>query len=209
MLVAMVIIFGRPACDHDLGLARMLLGVQHVVRQPSPSRSDARQQFGIFDRGGADQHRLAALVTVPDVVDDRLVFLLCVLIDLVHAVFADHRMVRRDHHRLEAVNLLKLVGLGVRRAGHAGKLLVHAEIILEGDRRQRLVLVLDRHAFLRLDRLVQAVRPAPPRHQAPGEFVDDDDLVVLHHVLLVAVEQRSARATRRYRWCIRLMLAAS
>jgi hypothetical protein len=36
---------------------------------------------------------------------------------------------------------------------------------------------------------VQAVRPAPARHQAAGEFVDDHHFAVLHHVLLVAVEQ--------------------
>ena len=52
------------------------------------------------------------------------------------------------------------------------------------------------HAFLRLDRLVQAVGPAPARHQAAGELVDDDDLAVLHDVVLVAVVQR-VRAQRR------------
>ena len=63
------------------------------------------------------------------------------------------------------------------------------------------------HAFLRLDRLVQAVGPAAARHQAAGELVDDD---------------RPRRPARRsagrggysacarsaaYRWCISVMLA--
>ena len=69
------------------------------------------------------------------------------------------------------------------------QLAVHAEVVLEGDRGQRLVLALDLHAFLGLDRLVQAVAPAPARHQAAGELVDDDHLAVLHHVVLVAVVQ--------------------
>ena len=51
------------------------------------------------------------------------------------------------------------------------------------------------HAFLRLDRLVQAVGPAAPGHQAAGELVDDDHLAVLHDVVLVAVVQR-VRAQR-------------
>ena len=105
-------------------------------------------------------------------------------------------LVRRDDDRLEAVDLLELVRFGVRRAGHAGELPVHAEVVLERDRRERLVLVLDLDAFLRFDRLVQAVGPAPARHQAAGELVDDDDLAVLHDVVLVAVEQR-VRAQRR------------
>jgi hypothetical protein len=64
------------------------------------------------------------------------------------------------------------------------------------------------HAFLGLDRLVQAVRPAAARHQAAGEFVDDDHLAVLHHVMLVLVEQVWARSAA-YRWCTSVMLAGS
>ena len=75
------------------------------------------------------------------------------------------------------------------RAGHAGELLVHAEIVLEGDRGQRLVLRLDRHVLLGFQRLVQAFREAAARHHAAGEFVDDDDLVVADDVVLVALEQ--------------------
>ena len=70
------------------------------------------------------------------------------------------------------------------------ELLVLAEVVLEGDGRERLVLALDLDLLLGFDRLVQAVAPAPPRHQAAGELVDDDDLAVLHHVVDVAVEQR-------------------
>ena len=80
-----------------------------------------------------------------------------------------------DHH-VEVVDLLELDRFGVRRAGHAGELLVHAEIVLEGDRRERLVLAFDLDVFLGLDRLVQPVAPAPARHQPAGELVDDDDL---------------------------------
>ena len=86
--------------------------------------------------------------------------------------------------------MCELFGFGVGRAGHAGKLLVLAEVVLEGDRRERLVLALDLHLLLGLDRLVQAVAPAAARHQAAGELVDDDDLAVFDHVVHVEVEQR-------------------
>jgi hypothetical protein len=79
--------------------------------------------------------------------------------------------------------------LGHRRAGHAGQLRIQAEIVLEGDRGQRLVLGLDLDVFLGLERLVQAFRIAAARHHAAGELVDDDDLVVLDDVVLVALEQ--------------------
>ncbi len=47
-----------------------------------------------------------------------------------------------------------------------------------------------RHALLRLDRLVQPLRPAPALEDAPGELVDDLDLAVDHRVVDVALVQR-------------------
>ena len=88
-----------------------------------------------------------------------------------------------------SVDLLELRGFRIGRTGHAGQLLVHAEVVLEGDGGQRLVLALDLDAFFGFDGLVQSVRPAPARHQAAGELVDDDDFVVFHHVVFVALEE--------------------
>ena len=51
-------------------------------------------------------------------------------------------------------------------------------------------LALDAQAFLRLDRLVQALAPAPAGHLATGELVDDDDLAVLDDVVAIPLVQR-------------------
>ena len=98
--------------------------------------------------------------------------------------------VRRNDDDLEAIDLLEFVGLGVGRAGHAGKLAVHAEVVLEGDGRDRLILFADLDAFLRFDRLMQAVGPATAGHGAAGEFVDDDDFAAPHDVFDVALVDR-------------------
>jgi hypothetical protein len=68
---------------------------------------------------------------------------------------------------------------------------------------------MDLHAFLGLDRLVQAVRPAPARHGAAGELVDDHHLAVLDDVLDVAPEQRVGAQRRVQRCCISMMFLAS
>ena len=149
-----------------------------------------RQRFVVFNRGGADQHRLAALKAVLDVVDDGLRFFLRCAKHLIHFINTNHRAMRRDDYRFQPVNLLELERLGIRRAGHAGQFFIHAEIVLESNRRQRLVFLLDRHAFLGFHRLVQTFRPAPAGHQPPGKFIDDDHFIVLHHVVLVKVIQR-------------------
>ncbi|OIQ76012.1 hypothetical protein GALL_423160 [mine drainage metagenome] len=119
-----------------------------------------------------------------------MIFFIRGAVDLVHHVAAHHGIVGRDHHGFQAIDLVELECLGVGCAGHASQLAIHAEIILEGDRRQRLVLLLNRHAFLGFDRLMQAVGPAAARHHATGKLVHDDNLAILHHVVLVAMEQR-------------------
>ncbi|MNS13705.1 hypothetical protein D3C72_453040 [compost metagenome] len=173
---------------HDLGFAGVLLGVQHFVRQLGLFQ-EARQQLGVFDAGRTHQHRLATLMAVADVFEDRVVLFRIGLEDLIVLVLADHRLVGRDDDRFKPVDFLELVRFRIGRAGHAGQLFVHAEVVLERDGCQRLVFVLDLHAFLGFDGLVQAIGPAAAHHQAAREFVDDHHLAVLHDVLLVAEEQ--------------------
>jgi hypothetical protein len=153
----------RPAgLRHDVGFAGVLLGVEHLVRQARLVQQLV-DDFRVLDRGRAHQHRLAALVALADVLDGGFVLLARGLVDAIELVVAAARPVGRDHHGLQAVDLLEFVGLGVGRAGHAGQLAVQAEVVLEGDRGQRLVLGLDLHAFLGFHGLVQAVAPAPAR----------------------------------------------
>ena len=195
MLVAMVTVAGPAGLRDDVRLALVLLGVEHLVRDALLLQQPG-QELGGLDRGGADQHRLRALHAVLDVVDDGLELVLLRQVDEVGLVLADHRPVRRDHDHLQTVDLQELRRLGIGRAGHAGELLVEAEVVLERDRGDRLVLLAHPHAFLGLDRLVQAVRPAPARHRAAGEFIDDDDLAAAHDVFDVALVER-VRAQRR------------
>ena len=93
-------------------------------------------------------------------------------------------------HDAELVDLHELGRLGEGGAGHARELVVHPEVVLERDRGEGLVLLLDAHALLGLDRLVQALRPAPALEDAAGELVDDPHLAVDDGVVDVALVER-------------------
>ena len=130
------------------------------------------------------------LVALGDVLEHRVELRLDGLEDVVVLVEARDRHVRRDLDDVEVVDLDELLLLGLRGAGHAGELLVQAEVVLERDRRERDVLLADPHALLRLDRLVQALAPAAALHDPARELVDDLDLAVLHDVVDVALVER-------------------
>ena len=147
------------------------------------------QLLRLLDRGRADQRRLHLGVGLFDLAHDRAEFLVAGAIDFVVLVDTADLTVGRDLDDDELVDLGEFVRFGRRRSGHAGELLVEAEIVLEGDRGEGDVLGLDGDAFLGLERLVQAFRIAPSRHHAAGELVDDDDLVAAHDIVLVALEQ--------------------
>jgi len=173
----------------DGRFAVVLLGIEHFVLHTGLAQV-LGQHFRSFNRGGTDQHRLAALGALFNVGQHRIELALAVEEHLVRAVLADGRAVGRDHHHFQAVDALELEGFGIGRAGHAGQLLVHAEQVLEGDARQRLVLALDRHAFLRFHRLVQAIGPAAASQGTPGELIDDDHFAVAHDVVHVTLVDR-------------------
>ena len=82
---------------------------------------------------------------------------MCRQVNQVAHVIANHRLVGGHYDDLEPVNLLEFEGFCVGRTGHAGELVVQPEVILEGNRSDGLVFVLDADAFLGLDRLMQAL----------------------------------------------------
>ena len=178
-----------PGLGDDLRLLLVELGVEDAVLD-APSLEHLAQHLADLDADRADQDRPALLVLLDDLVDHGAPLALLAGEDQVGEVVPDHRLVGGDRDHLEVVDLVELLRLGLGRSGHAGELVVHPEVVLEGDRRQGARLVLDLHPLLGLDRLVQPLAPAPSRHQATGELVDDHDLVVLYHVVAVALVER-------------------
>ena len=115
--------------------------------------------------------------------DDGIVFTVDRLIDGIRVVDALPGAVGRHRDDVQAVDLGELGGLGLGSTGHTGQLLVHTEVVLEGDGGQRLALGGDLHALLGLDGLMQTLVVAAADHQTAGELIHDDDLTILDHVI--------------------------
>ena len=86
----------------------------------------------------------------------------------------------------ELVDFFEFGGFGFGGTRHAGELFVHAEVVLEGDGGEGLVLALDFDAFFGFDGLMETVAPTAAGHEASGELVDDYDFgESSHHVVEV------------------------
>ena len=185
----MVIASGPPGLGDDSRLLLVVAGVENLEILEAFLPQTLGEMLGFFDRRRADQDGLVLGARIADFADDGAVFLLDGAVDLVVLVGARDRQVGRDLDDAEIVDVGELFRLRQRRSGHARELGVHAEIVLEGNRGERLVFRLDRHMLLGFQRLVKAFRIAAARHHAAGELVDDDDLVVADDVVLVLLEQ--------------------
>ena len=91
MLVAIVIAPGPSGLRDDFGLARVLLGVQHFVRDALLLQRTGQKLRGL-DRCRADERRLPALHAVLDVLDDRRELVVLRQVDEIGHVVADHRL---------------------------------------------------------------------------------------------------------------------
>ncbi len=144
----------------------------------------------LLDGDGADQHRLAGLVALGDVGDQGVELGVLGLVDDIRLIGPGDGAVGGHLEHLEVIDLRELGRLGECGARHPCQLLVLAEVVLQRDGGQRLVLFLDVDALFGLDRLVQALRVAPAFEDPTGELVDDLDLAVGDQVVDVPVVER-------------------
>jgi len=114
--------------------------------------------------------------------------------------------IERENQTLATITFQNSPRMYAKLAGMTGTARLEPESS-EGDRRERLVLALDAHAFLGLHAW-SGRRPAAARHHAAGELVDDDDLAVVHDVIHVALVQACARSPC-WKWCRIVMCCGS
>ncbi len=128
------------------------------------------------------------MVAVLDVLGDGLVFLFLRLVDGVRMILTDHVPMRGNDDDFEVIDLTELDSLGVGSTGHAREFVIHAEIVLEGNGSEGLVLGLDLDVLLGFNGLMQTVGKAATGHEAAGEFIDEHDLIVLDDVFDILLE---------------------
>ena len=148
----------------------------------------AAQKLGFFNGARADQHGPPQLLKALYFLGHRLELRVLGGEDTVGPNVANARHVRRHADDPELVDASQLHPVLRSRAAHARQLLVEPKIRLEGHLGRMIRRQGDLHFFLGFDGLMQAFTPVPVGHAAAGRFIDDDHLVVLDHVMLIAAK---------------------
>ena len=173
---------------YDLGLHLVELRIEHLVFYAAPFQQ-AAQLFRSIDIDGAHQHRLSFGMRLLHRRHDGAQLLFPCLIYTVLMIDTRNRFIGRNRHHVHAVDIAKFLFFRQSRTGHTCFFLKFIKKVLERDGSQRLALPLHFHMFLGLDRLMQAVGITSARHDTARETVNDQHLIIFHHIILVAEHQ--------------------
>ena len=99
-----------------------------------------------------------------------------------------HGPVGGDNHNIQLVDVPELTCLRFCSTGHTGQLVIHTEVVLEGDGCEGLGCGLNLHVLLCLNCLVETVTPAAAFHDTAGGLIHNLHLVVHNHVVNVLGE---------------------
>ena len=113
-------------------------------------------------------------------------------------ILTHNRTVGGNLNDIHTVDLPELLLLRESRTGHACLFPIFIEEVLEGNVCQSFALTLYLHMLLCLNRLVQSVGITAARHNTAGKFVYNQNLIVLHHVILVPEHQIVCTQSQNY-----------
>ena len=167
---------------HHFGLALVQLSIQHIVRYLAHVEHTA-QGLRDFHRGSTHQAGASAVAHLLYLGYHGLVFLTLRLIDAVVHIVTDDRAVGRNHHYIQLVDVPELTSLCFCCTRHTSQLVVHTEVVLQGDGGKSLCGSFYLDALLRLYSLMQTVAPATTLHDTASLLIDDLHLVVHHHIV--------------------------
>ena len=120
----------RATCLSDhIRLLLVQLRIQHVVLN-LPQRQHSAQQLADFHRCSTYQYRSPLPYQRHYLVYHRVVFLAFRTIDTIVHIHTRDRLIRRNNHHIQFIDIPELTSLRLRRTRHTRQLIVHTEVVL-------------------------------------------------------------------------------
>ena len=175
------------ACFGDnLRFFFMVFGVKYIMRYAT-TFEHCGKFFGLCDGSCANQYWASGFMAFFNFRNGGFIFGAFCFINNIRIVNTDHRFVGRNNNYIQAVNFLEFLFFRFGGTSHAAELVVHTEVVLEGNSCQSLAFAFNFNSFFGFNSLMQAFGKAAAEHQTAGKFVDDNYLSVFYNVIPVAV----------------------
>ena len=174
---------------NDVSLLLVQLGIQYVVLDMTAGQNRGKQ-LGCLHIGRANQNRTSLFVQFQNLVHHCRILFTLGLINQILRIDSCNRTVGWNHNHIQFIDVPELAGLGFGGTRHTGQLLVHSEIILQGDGGIGLRGGFHLHILLRLNGLMQSVRITAPFHNTTCLFINDFHFIVDDDVFHILLEHR-------------------
>ena len=173
----------------DISLLLVQLGIKHLMRNLTHLQH-TRQQLTNLHTRRTNQHRPASITHTLHLIDHRHILLTLSLIDTVIHIRTNHLAVGRYLDHIKLIDVPKLTSLSHRSTRHTSKFVIHTEIVLQSNRSISLRRRLHLDMLLSLHSLVQAITPATSLHDTPRLLIDNLNLTILNHILIIEIKHR-------------------
>src|SRR5690606_40029714 len=178
------LIIAPPTCDvggdghrawlsclcHDIRLLSMLLGIQDLVLDLSEGKHPT-QQLRDLDRSGTHQDRTSRIGQFIDLIYHSVKLLPNSFVHFILSVIPLDTFVSRNDDHIQLIVLPEFSCFRLGSTGHTRQLVVHSEVVLQGDGSVSLGSILYLHILFRLNSLMKPIRITPALHYPAGLLV--------------------------------------
>ena len=177
-----------PCLSHDVSLTLIVLGVQYLMAHAFFCKL-TREVLRLLNARRTHQNRLSLFMAFLNVFNNGFELGYLVTVHLIRVVNTLHILIRGNSNNTQLVGAHKFRSLSLRSTSHAGKLIVHAEIVLQGYGCHRLVFRLNFDAFFSLNSLMDTIVIAASRKNTTSVLIHDQDFTVDHHIVFIIGKQ--------------------
>ena len=176
-------IFLTCQCN-DFRFLCMIFRIQYLMLDAFHFQHFA-QYFGFFDGYCTNQYRLTFFMSLHDITNHCTEFACFCAVNHILQVFSLYRQVCGDLDNVHAVDVTEFVFFCFCSTGHTALFRIFIEVVLECDGSQSLAFSAHLQIFLCFDGLMQTVGVSSAGHHTTCEFIDDDDLAFVYHIVLI------------------------
>ena len=146
------------------------------------------QKLADFNRCCTNQYRTTCITHRFDFINNGSILFACSLIYAIVKVVAGNRTVCWNFNNVKFVYIPEFPCFCTCCTRHTGQLVIHTEVVLQGNSCKCLCCSFNLDMFLSFNSLMQSIAPTTPFHDTSCLFVDNLYLTVHDNIFVVFIE---------------------